>query len=94
MEQKIYFKNPAVNIPQLLYEIRKFEETDEAIGKICDLIGKIFDLIEDQEQRISTLIDIIYKIAPELEIIEAMSDTDEQQQRLIDQYMNHGEYLD
>ena len=83
----IFIKNPPVNIPQLIYTLRKFEETDENIKGICDIL-------EYQEQRISVLYEILYKLAPELEIIETMAETEEEEQTYIDKYMNHGNYLE
>ena len=87
MAQDIYIKHPPVNIYQLLYTIRKFSETDETLNKMCDIL-------EYQEQRISALYETIFKIAPELEIIETMAETEEEQQEYIEKYMNHGSYLD
>ena len=87
MKNKIYINNPPVNIPQLIYTLRKFEETDKFLNIICDVL-------ENQEQRISTLYDTLYKIAPELEIIEAMSETEQEEQTYIEKYMNHGNYIE
>ena len=82
----IYFRNPPINIPQLICMLRKCEETDETIKGICDIL-------EYQEQRISTLYELLYKIAPELEIIETMTESEDEQQAYIEKYMNHGNYL-
>ena len=67
---------------ELLAKLNEHEET----------IKNLFTIIHQQQQRIDTLSDAIYRIAPELEIIETMSDTPEQQQFLIEHYMNHGTY--
>ena len=66
--------------------LRKFEETDETLKRICDIL-------EYQEQRISALYELLYKIAPELEIIETLAETEEKEQEYIEKYMNHGNYL-
>ena len=92
MARDIYIKNPPVNIPQLLYTLRKFEETDENIKGLCEITQKLCNYVEYQEERINTLYDIIYKLAPELEIIETMAETEDEEQAYIDKYMNHGEY--
>ena len=92
MARDIYIKNPPVNIPQLLYTLRKFEETDENIKGLCEITQKLCNYVEYKEERINTLYDIIYKLAPELEIIETMAETEDEEQAYIDKYMNHGEY--
>lgn len=83
----IYFKNHPANIPQLIYTLRKFAETEEYLQRICDLF-------EHQEERIKMLYELLYKIAPELEIIETLADTEEQEREYIEKYMNHGDYLE
>ena len=87
MEKNIYIKNPPVNVPQLLYTVRKFAEHDQAIETLCKII-------QHQDDRISMLCEMIYKLAPDLEIIETMADSVDEEQKMIERYMNHGNYTD
>ena len=64
----------------------------EIAGITGEHIIKLLDIIEHQEQRINRLYDIVYQLAPDLEIIQILSKTEEDQQELINKYMNHGEY--
>ena len=90
MRHEIYFKDTPANIPHLLYTIRKAHETDEAIKGLCDIIegqnntiNRLCSVIEglqsaidNQEGRLSALNETVYRIHPELEVMETMEETE------------------
>lgn len=54
-------------------------------------IAVLFSIIERQEERIAELSRIVYELAPEYEVIETMSNSDEERRCLVNRYMNHCE---
>lgn len=88
-------QNQRKNEEDLLHITRGEKHMNELLAKLNEhdeTIKNLFTIIHQQQQRINALTDALYRIAPELEIIEAISDTPEQQQFLIERYMNHGRY--
>lgn len=60
----------------------------------AEYIGRLLDVINHQEERINRLYDALYAIAPDIEIIETLAETEEERQEMISRYMNHGEYTE
>lgn len=69
----------------------KILESTERLSKNLDRALKI---IEHQNERISMLSDIVYKLAPDIEIIETMAENPEEEADMIAKYMNHGRYTE
>ena len=66
-------------------------ENTEQLSKNLDRVLKI---IEHQNEMISMLNDIVYKLAPDIEIIETMAENPEEEADMIAKYMNHGKYTE
>lgn len=73
-------------------EVKAFSETEAALYKLTGQIEKLLDIIDAQEKRIEDLQDTVYRIAPEIEIIDTLADSESERQALTDAYMNHGEF--
>lgn len=98
--ENFFFKETPVNIPALIYAIRKFDGTDKDINAICDVLDNLCkaldkqrQILSQQQQKIDDLYNIIDLIAPDMDIIETMAESDEEKQEYINKYMNHGDYL-
>ena len=91
--ENIFFKDTPVNIPALIYALRKFNETDKTPDAICNILDNLCKVLDQQQQKIDDLYNIIDLIAPDMDIIETMAESDEEKQEYINKYMNHGDYL-
>ena len=95
--ENIFFKETPVNIPALIYALRKFNETDKTLDAICNMLDNLWKMIDlqrqQQQQQIDELYNIINSMAPDMDIIETMAESDEEKQEYINKYMNHGDYL-
>lgn len=91
--ENIFFKETPVNIPALIYALRKFNETDKTLDAICNILDNLCKVLDQQQQKIDDLYNIIDLIAPDMDIIETMAESDEEKQEYINKYMNHGDYL-
>lgn len=74
----------------ILEAINNLSETVQAQQDFILFLAKS---ITQQAEHISALYQLIHKIAPELEIIETMAETAEEEKEYLDKYMNHGDYL-
>lgn len=61
------------------------------IERLAELADKLLTYTESIDRRLTDLQDTVYKLAPDLEIVETMYEGSEQQE-YIDKYMNHGSY--
>ena len=84
----IFYKPPGNNAILSLSEIDELNNK----GDYEKYIKELCAFIKQQQEQTNNLYDILYKIAPDLEIIETMADSEEELQEYIDKYMNHGEY--
>ena len=66
-------------------------ENTGTLDVIVDQLNRMADLLKDQSEHITALYEIIYKLAPEYEIIETMADSEEEEQKLLARYMNHND---
>lgn len=60
----------------------------EAIGLTAENAARMLGIIKAQAESIRDLYGILYKIAPDLEIIEAMAENEAEELAYIDRYMN------
>lgn len=87
------------DLANLIEDAKRADEnlTAKEILKIIEqqehLIESQTEQIKSLNEHIENLYSIIYKIAPDMEIIETMAETEDEEQAYIDKYMNHGEYL-
>ena len=79
-----------------LMNLRNASPTEKILNGITEtanahtkLIGKLLGMIEVQHEKIERLTDVVYKIAPDLDLIETLAETPEEETELIDRYMNH-----
>lgn len=66
-------------------------DTDEK-GRVLGIIEGLTHAIDAQGERIDMLSNILYEIAPEWQLIAAMSNSDEERQNMVSRYMNHKKY--
>jgi hypothetical protein len=66
-----------------------FVETD--IFELQNTVHKQMMIISDLMERVKALQDSLYDIAPELEIIDTMADSEEERKELISRYINRNE---
>ena len=82
---KYYASDTDKNINTLIYCIEKQSE----------LLHRQTEAIKELHEHISALYGLVYRIAPELEIIDSMTEDTEERDRLTDLYLNHREdYLE
>lgn len=55
-------------------------------------IDQLIQIMEMQNKRIDQLTDVVYKIAPEVEMIELLADDSDEETMMLESYMNHGDY--
>lgn len=72
-------------------QTEKLIECTEALSKNLD---RALELIEHQNERIEKLSNLLYKLAPEVDIIETLAESPEEETDMIDRYMNHGRYTE
>lgn len=78
-------------VPSLILEA--IDNLNKTVQAQQDFILFLAKSITQQSEHIGELYQLIHKIAPELEIIETMADTAEEEKEYLDKYMNHGDYL-
>lgn len=69
-------------------------QTEEAIDRLCETVSRMCSIIEHQHARIGYLYEVIHKLYPDLDIIETMADSPQEEQRLLDLYVNRNETFD
>lgn len=76
-------------------KLKKYRnETEEVINQLCQMVSSLCSAIEYEHERIGYLYDVIHKLYPDLDIIETMADSPEEEQRLLDLYVNRNETFD
>lgn len=55
-------------------------------------IDQLIQIMEMQNKRIDQLTDVVYKIAPDVEIIALLADNSDEEAMMLESYMNHGDY--
>ena len=55
-------------------------------------IDQLIQIMKMQNDRIDELTDVVYKIAPEVEMIELLADNSDEEAIMLESYMNHGDY--
>lgn len=68
---------------------KRLNDISEAVNANTEFISELLKMVKFQREQIERLTDTVYKIAPELDIIETMAETPEEEAELIDRYMNH-----
>lgn len=68
---------------------KRLNDILEAVNAHTEFIGELLKMVKFQREQIERLTDTVYKIAPELDIIETMAETPGEEAELIDRYMNH-----
>lgn len=66
----------------MVLKVQALEDTIEAMKEIIKMLL----------QHIDGLNDTLFDIAPDVEIIDAIADSEEERQEMLEQYMNHGNY--
>ena len=79
-----------------LVDLRDMNPNEKAITELTiginahtEILSRLLEVVEEQREWIDRLQDTVDKIAPDIEIIETMADTPEEEAELIDRYMNH-----
>ena len=72
---------------------KRLNDILEAVNSHTEFISELLKMVKFQREQIERLTDTVYKIAPELDVIETMAETAEEEKEYLDKYMNHGEYL-
>lgn len=78
-----------MNRRTLTPEQKLFSEMVLALNENTDCIRTLLNAVHTQREQISELQSTLYRLAPDLEIIEAMADTPEEEAELIGRYMNY-----
>lgn len=69
--------------------VENFNTLAEDNSAMTEILIRVIDALNRQEERIEMLMDIIHELAPEYEIIETAAETDEERQEKVNKYMNH-----
>ena len=79
-----------------LVDLRDMNPTEKTITELVNCIGAhtefirtLLDMVKEQREEIDRLKDTVDKIAPDIDLIETMAETPEEEAELIDRYMNH-----
>ena len=68
--------------------------TEGALKRTLAVVEQMARHMDRQDERISALTDVVYELAPEYEIIDAMAESPEERQEMLGRYMNHNfDYL-
>jgi len=67
---------------------KRLNDILEAVNSHTEFISELLKMVKFQREQIERLTDTVYKIAPELDVIETVAETPEEEAELIDRYMN------
>ena len=70
---------------------KNIEDTMKAIESVTSIIQRMIEIIQNQNDRIESLSATVYMIAPEIEVIETLADSEDEKWKMIDRYMNHND---
>lgn len=69
-------------------------DLSDRVSELERLVVRMMNAHEATEARLTALIDTVYQIAPEKEIIDTLADSEEERQEMTERYMNHGNFYE
>lgn len=66
----------------------------DRVSELEKMMLRMMNAHEATEARLTAIIDTVYEIAPEKEIIDTLADSEEERQQMTEAYMNHGAFCD